>query len=60
MEENIATLAFYRYMIFGSSATYLVLMSVLSEGFEFWDVVSCKYIYFELKLTKLIAKTARS
>jgi len=50
VEENIATLAFYRYMIFGSAATYLVLMTVLSEGFGFWDIVSNWIVFTKLIL----------
>jgi hypothetical protein len=39
VEENAATLQFYRNMIFGANGAYFVLMSFLSEGYTFWDIV---------------------
>jgi len=38
VEENATTLMFYRNMIFGSLATYVALMLILSSGFTGWDI----------------------
>lgn len=39
VEENIATLSFYRNMIIGSTVIYFSLMAVHSDGYSFSEVV---------------------
>lgn len=38
VEENAATLSFYRNMIFSANILYFLLMSALSDGYSFWDI----------------------
>jgi len=44
VEENAATLSFYRNMMFGSYALYFTLGKLLGDGFDFSHIVSKKSI----------------